>query len=338
MSEFSIVVDKLRREFKVDRNPFNGNSNILVALDDVNLNVKRGELFGLLGPNGAGKTTTIRILATLMTPTSGRCLIEGLDIQKDLNKVRYIINMVSGGESCGYGILSAVENLRLFTEIYGIPWKVAKPRVERMLDVVGLSEKKNVLVNKLSTGMRQRINFARGFTTNPKVLFLDEPTVGMDVHAARDIREFVSQWMKENPDCTILLTTHYMAEADEMCDRVAIIDRGKVQACDTPEALKKMVQKETILDLTISGEQDPTSELKNLDGVKNISSEADMSSQTLKIRAMLDSPEASGNLLRVISSNGRRLLGLHSVEPTLEDVFVKITGRSLREASQSDEK
>ncbi len=328
-TSFSIEIEHLKRVFNLDRAARRSGKKTLVALEDVSLQIKEGELFGLLGPNGAGKTTLIRILCTLLTLTDGRALIDGLDIEKDIWKVRRIINMVSGGETCGYGILTATENLRLFTELYGISWKVAKPRVERMLKVIGLDKYDGMKVNKLSTGMRQRLNFARGFTTNPKVLFLDEPTVGLDVSSARNIRKFISQWRTDNPQNTILLTTHYMAEADEMCDRIAIIDRGMIQACDTPQALKKMLQKETALNLSISGIEPLTDEYKNITGIVQIAQHPDPETQTTNIRALVESPEVGGALIHAVSGNGRRLIDMHTIEPTLEDVFLKLTGRSL---------
>ena len=154
MSSFSIETVNLKRIFKLDRTARKESGKELVALDDISLQIKPGELFGLLGPNGAGKTTAIRILCTLLLPTSGEAFVDGRDVVKEVSDVRRIINMVSGGETCGYGILTARENLRLFTELYGIPWRTAQPRIEYMLKVVGLEKQRGVRVNKLSTGMR----------------------------------------------------------------------------------------------------------------------------------------------------------------------------------------
>ncbi|MDP8228638.1 MAG: ABC transporter ATP-binding protein [Candidatus Electryoneaceae bacterium] len=333
---FSIEIEHLRRVFKLDRTARIKGEKTLTALDDINMQVRPGELFGLLGPNGAGKTTLIRILCTLLTSTAGRATIDGLDIDKDMWRVRRIINMVSGGDTCGYGILTAIENLRLFTELYGIPWKTAKPRIETMLKVVNLDRHRGVRINKLSTGMRQRMNFARGFITNPKVLFLDEPTVGLDVHSARDIRKFIVQWLKDHPENTILLTTHYMAEADEICDRVAIIDQGRIQACDSPAALKKSLQKETALELTIDKLDPLPEQLSKLTGVIRLAAQPEDQSKTTKIRALVESPEVGGALIQAISMNGRRLIGLHTIEPTLEDVFLKLTGRTLTEHQREE--
>jgi ABC-2 type transport system ATP-binding protein len=326
---FSIETIDLTRIFQLSGTARRELGKELVALDKVNLQVKPGELFGLLGPNGAGKTTAIRILCTLLLPTSGKAYINGMDVVQDVTSVRRIINSVSGGETCGYGILTARENLRLFTELYGIPWRVAEPRVEYMLKVVGLDKYRGVRVNKLSTGMRQRLNFARGFTTDPKILFLDEPTVGLDVHSARRIRQFIRQWVTDNPDCAVLLTTHYMQEADELCDRIAIIDRGAIQACDSPRALKKLIQKETALDLVISGIEPLPEGWNQLRGVQHLTVVQEADRQVSCIHALLDDPEAGGELIRTVTGNGRRLLGLETTQPTLEDVFLQLTGRSL---------
>jgi len=328
---YSIETESLRRVFNPDFTARRAGKKQFVALDGVNLQVNPGELFGLLGPNGAGKTTLIRMLCTLLSPTSGRALIEGLDVEKDIWAVRRIINMVSGGETCGYGILTATENLRLFTELYGIPWKTAKPRVEKMLQVVGLDKYSGMKINKLSTGLKQRLNFARGFTTEPHVLFLDEPTLGLDVHSARDIRQFISGWMGEHPQATILLTTHYMAEADLMCDRIAIIEGGKVVACDKPAGLKKLVQKDTALELTLSGVDPVPSEWVTLPGVIRTITNHDPETQTTNVRAIIESPEVGGMLIRNLSGNHRTLLSMRTIEPTLEDVFIKLTGKSLGE-------
>lgn len=334
-TSFAIETVDLTRIFRLSRLAAHRRGvKEIMALDRVNIQVKRGELFGLLGPNGAGKTTLIRILSTLLAPTSGRALVEGWDVEKNLNQVRRIINAVSGGETCGYGVLTPRENLRLFTEFYGIPWKVAKPRVEYMLKVTGLEEVADVRVNRLSTGQRQRISFARGFITEPKVLFLDEPTVGLDVPSALAVRQFVREWLKERPHATILLTTHYMAEADELCDRIAIIDRGKVVACDTPDNLKRSVSHRIGIELVVEGLDDISHHLHHLPGLVGLTVEKNIVDHTQRVHAIVESPEAGSRLLREISLNGRRLLHFKTLQTTLEDVFLHLTGRSLKEDSE----
>jgi len=221
------------------------------ALSGVSLEVYPGEVFGMLGPNGAGKTTLIKILSTLLLPTSGLAEVAGYDVVRDAAAVRRIINMVSGGEYSGYGILSVRENLWMFSQLYGLTYDEARRRIDRLLAVVDLTTEQHKKVNKLSTGMRQKMNFARGFINYPRILFLDEPTLGLDVTVSRRLRAFVREWVTEDPGRTVLLTTHYMQEADELCDRVAIIDRGQVLVCDRPSALKERFGAATLEDVFI---------------------------------------------------------------------------------------
>jgi len=298
----------------------------VVALDGVNLEIEEGELFGVLGPNGAGKTTLIKILATLLLPTSGKAFVDGIDVVKDPWSVRRRINMVCGGEHSGYGILTVRETLWMFSQFYGVPGRVARKRIDELLRVVGLEEEANTKINRLSTGMRQKMNFARGFINDPKIIFLDEPTVGLDVGAARDVREFIKRWVRERPGKTVLLTTHYMTEAEELCDRVAIIDRGKILACDTPERLKRRVKKDSIFHLEVEG-PDSWEELRGLPGVKQLVSAA--RDGYTELRFILERDEVISQVLSRITERGSRVLYLKKTEPTLEDVFIELVGRSL---------
>jgi len=185
MSEIpAIQTEDLGRIYKI-RGAKKGDAKELIALKDVNLEVPRGELFGLLGPNGAGKTTLIKILTTLLTPTAGRALIDGLDVVNQHKLVREKINTVSGGESSGYGLLTVRENLWMFAQFYGIDYATTYRRIDELLDVVGLSDRKHTKLSDLSTGLRQKMNIVRGFVTDPQILFLDEPTLGLDVNASR---------------------------------------------------------------------------------------------------------------------------------------------------------
>ena len=231
----------------------------VTALDGVSIQIREGELFGMLGPNGAGKTTLIKILATLLLPTSGHAFVAGHDVAKDPFPIRQRINMVSGGETSGYGLLTARENVWMFSQFYGVPSKVSKARIDELMHVFGLWDKRDAKVRMLSTGQRQKMNMIRGFVTDPDILFLDEPTLGLDVNAARVIREYILNWVRSQKGKTVLLTTHYMAEADQMCDRIAIIDNGKILACDTPESLKRMIRTETTFRLEVDTIRDTTS-------------------------------------------------------------------------------
>ena len=298
-----------------------------VALDQVSLEVRQGELFGLLGPNGAGKTTLIKILTTLLAPSAGTARVDGLDVVAEADAIRPRINMVSGGESSGYGILNVRENLWLFARIYGVPTAVAQERIDKMLGVVGLTDKATGRISHLSTGQRQKMNFCRGFITDPKILFLDEPTLGLDVTSARAIRVFVKEWIAEKPDRTLLLTTHYMAEADELCDRLAIIDKGKVLACDTPANLKRQVQKYPLYELTLAPTANVWDGVGVLPGVHQSTATTTPTTVELKV-SLLDEPSI-GAVVQSLVTAGGRILTMKKVEPTLEDVFIELVGHGL---------
>jgi ABC-2 type transport system ATP-binding protein len=302
----------------------------LVALNGVNLEVRRGELFGLLGPNGAGKSTLIRILSTLLLPSSGAALVDGLDVTRDMTEIRRRITMVSGGETSGYGLLTIEENLWMFARFYGLDNRAARARIADMLEVVGLSSKKRAKISDLSTGQRQKMNFVRGFISDPSVVFLDEPTLGLDVTAARDVRGFVRQWMHDHPDRTVLLTTHYMAEADDLCDRLAIIDQGRVLACDTPENLKHRLQREAIFNLKVGplGPRPSKDDMiESVPGVRQVAV-AEHDGHT-DLDLILAREDVLSNVLAHLSRRGSNLISLEKREPTLEDVFIDLVGRGL---------
>ncbi len=298
-----------------------------VALDSVNLEVRPGELFGLLGPNGAGKTTLIKILTTLLAPSSGSAQVDGLDVVEDAHAIRPLINMVSGGETSGYGILNVRENLWLFSRIYGVPNDLISSRIDRMLDIVGLTPKAKSRLSHLSTGQRQKMNFCRGFITDPKILFLDEPTLGLDVTAARTIRAFIKDWMKENPARTMLLTTHYMAEADELCDRLAIIDGGRLLACDSPANLKRKVQDHSLFVITLAPGVECETKLSALPGVIFVTRHETPDQIDLKVA--LNADAVIGSVVQTIIAAGGAIQSLQKVEPTLEDVFIELVGHGI---------
>ena len=303
------------------------------ALDEVTLAVEPGEVFGLLGPNGAGKTTLIKILTTLLLPSSGAARVCGFDVARHANEVRRRINMVSGGETSGYGLLTVRENLWMFAQFYGLNSKVANQRIVELLDVVKLGDRIHTKSSELSTGLRQKMNVVRGFLTDPEVLFLDEPTLGLDVGAARDVRDFIRQWMRDHPERTLLLTTHYMAEADDLCDRIAIINAGRVLACDTPSRLKLRIQQHPrfSLELTPLGEPD-VAWLGALPGVRGIAhTPADERSV---VDLTLSEEQALGPLIASLHARGVALITLAKREPTLEEVFVAIVGARVDEVER----
>jgi ABC-2 type transport system ATP-binding protein len=332
MKEFAIRTEKLRRVYRSqpskEKNRGKEEPREFVALHDISLEVKPGELFGLLGSNGAGKTTLIKILTTLLAPSGGRAWVDGLDVVTHQQPVRERINMVSGGETSGYGILTVRENLWLFSQLYGVPSKEAQHRIERLLAAVGLTDKADTRISHLSTGLRQKMNFCRGFVTNPRILFLDEPTLGLDVTAARTIRQFVREWMSEVPERTLLLTTHYMMEADELCDRIAVVDKGRLLACDTPANLKRRVQKYPIFELALTPGLNGWHELNQLPGVHQCTYVESPTSVDVKVS--LAEEAVVGSVVQEVVSSGSRILSLKKVEPTLEDVFIELVGHRLK--------
>ena len=315
----AITCQNLKRIFK-------SKGRTVEALDNVTISVEKGELFGLLGPNGAGKTTLIKIFTTLLLPTSGEAYVHGYDVTKDEKKIRPIINMVSGGEYSGYGLLTVEENLWMFSQFYGIPGKKARKTIDELLarlNIEGMAKRK---LRTLSTGERQRVSIIRAFMTDPLVVFLDEPTLGLDVETARLIRKFIREWLRNDANRTVLLTTHYMMEADELCDRIAIIDEGKIVALDTPKTLKSMVKKEISLKIEVYPDIN-LDWLNSLEGVLGFTSE-EMGGK-VNLRVMVTNETAVGEVLAGISQKGGRIQYLHKEEPTLEDVFLKLTGRGL---------
>ncbi len=331
---YSVETGQLGRVYKI-RNTKKDELKDLVALQNVTLNVSQGELFGLLGPNGAGKTTLIKILTTLLAPSSGWARVAGFDVLKDSDQVRRCINMVSGGEFSGYGLLNVRENLWMFSQFYGIPSKRAYQRIDELLKVMGLADRATTKTADLSTGLRQKMNIIRGFLTDPQVLFLDEPTLGLDVGASRDVRKFIRGWVDENPVRTLLLTTHYMVEADELCDRVAIINQGRVLACDTPERLKHDLQQEAIFRVRVSPLNGMQLEsLRALSGVNQVVQHDEDGFVVLEF--MLKEESALAPVFSCLSENHVQILNLQKREPTLEDVFVALVGRSITEVEENN--
>lgn len=318
---FAIEAKSLTRTFggKKGKEP-------LVALDNVDLQVEEGELFGLLGPNGAGKTTLIKILSTLLLPSSGTVKVLGHDVLNDSQSIRRRINMVSGGETSGYGILTVKENLWMFTQFYGVPSEVAKRRIDEMLTSFGLVDKKNSTLRTVSTGQRQKMNVVRGFVTDPDLIFLDEPTLGLDVNASFIIRDYIRRWVKEREGKTVLLTTHYMLEADELCDRVAIIDRGRILACDTPANLKRSVSRNSTFSITTTPFQQVDG-VGQLPGVKGF--EVKAQPDRLEVNFVLEDESVIADIISFMTARQGKVLSLTKSQTTLEDVFIGLVGRGL---------
>ncbi len=296
------------------------------AVKGISFRVKRGELFGLLGPNGAGKTTTIKMLTTLLEPSGGTARVLGLDVRREAREIRRRINLVAEGERTLYWRLSAYENLKYFARIYYVPKNEEKERIERPLKLVGLWERRNDLVMNFSRGMKQRLAIAKALINDPEVLFLDEPTLGLDVQSAIFVREFIRRLVDEEGK-TVLLTTHYMAEAERLCDRIAIIDGGKIIALDTPEGLKRLVREEETVEIRA---KDVEPEKIASPPFKMAVVERNPETGVVRLRAQVDEEELP-RLVEWLVRKGVKVLSVERKEPTLEDVFIKLTGRGLRD-------
>ncbi len=332
----AIVASGVRRVYRTkDRE--------VVALDGIDLEVGAGEFFGLLGPNGAGKTTLIKILTTLLAPSGGTAHVFGFDVVGDTRKIRRIMNMVSGGEQSGYGILTVREQLWMFSQFYGLPGGEGWRRVDELVEAVGLGEQRLQKVGTLSTGQRQKLNFARGLLNDPWILFLDEPTLGLDVAAARAVRELVVDWQRAVPGRTVLLTTHYMAEADELCERIAIVDHGRILAIGSPAELKRRVQRESIFRLELDRLDGGPAALARLPGVvRAVAAALDGAGQpsdarqTVVVNLVLTGDAALGPVVGALGSLGAHIVALQKSEPSLEDVFVELVGRGFDDDGGGD--
>jgi ABC-2 type transport system ATP-binding protein len=296
----------------------------LTAVDAINFTVPQGELFGLLGPNGAGKTTTINMLSTLLKPTSGRAEVAGFDVARDRDNVRKSIGVVFQ-EPALDGKLTGRENLEFHAMMYGIGRDERRKRIDEVLALVDLTDKAAVLAEKYSGGMKRRLEIARGLIQWPKVLFLDEPTLGLDTQTRRHIWDYVKKLNKEQ-HVTIILTTHYMEEADYLCDRVAIMDHGKFVALDTPPHLKDVLGGD-VVSLELEGETEVYSaELRALDWIKKIKQHNGELSLTME-KGERRIPE----LITLAQGLGLTVSCVHLRKPSLEDVFLHFTGRTIRE-------
>ncbi len=308
------------RTYKTHTGTFRRRSKEVEAVRAVSFTIEPGELFGLLGPNGAGKTTTIKMLITLLIPTAGSARVLGLDVVKDAREVRKRIGYVFGGERGVYERLSGYDNLRYFAELYGVPPKLQKPRIEELLELVGLKGREHERAEGYSRGMKQRLHVARGLLHDPEVLFLDEPTIGLDPVGARELRSTIASLTAAGK--TILLTTHYMFEADALCDRIAVISKGKIVAEGTPADLKRGVGQGSVLEVEVYGVDEETIErVRRLGGVLAVSVEEREQAQVLVVQTQTEVELTSailGNL------NGGQVGRISQREPTLEDAYVAL--------------
>ncbi len=321
MTEHAIELNHLTKKF-----------GDFTAVDDLSLNVEEGEIFGFLGPNGAGKSTTIRMLCTLAQPTSGSATVAGYDLIKESDQVRQKIGLVAE-KMIMYDRLTASENLKFFGKLYSMPKQKLEERIEELLELVNMQEWKNTQISKFSTGMKQRINVIRALLPEPEILFMDEPTLGLDPQTTFSIRDITREINKSG--MTVILTTHAMTEAEALSDRVAIIDHGKIAALNTPQNLKNMISHgdTTIFDVKIDNlTTELIGRIRSLEMVTAVSQQDDYN---LKVSAQGE--DALNQIIDTIRGAGGNIASVtNSNESTLEDVFLAVTGKEMRD--QASEK
>jgi ABC-2 type transport system ATP-binding protein len=316
----AVEVRDLRRTYHTTTGVFRRRPVEVEAVRGISFEIAAGELFGLLGPNGAGKTTTIKMLITLLVPTGGTATVLGLDVVADARAVRERIGYVFGGDRGLYERLSALDNLRYFAELYGLPPATQKARIGYLLELVGLEGREKERVEGYSRGMRQRLHIARGLLHDPPVIFLDEPTIGLDPVGARELRMTIASLTDAGK--TVLLTTHYMFEADTLCDRVAVISRGTIVAEGTPRDLKAGVAESTIVEIETYGvDGDTVDRVRNIPGVASVSVEDRDQAQVLLVQSS-SGLELTQELLGALQAF--RVGRVASREPTLEDAYVAL--------------
>ncbi|BAS26908.1 ABC transporter ATP-binding protein [Limnochorda pilosa] len=320
-----IVAEHLTKVFRLGRKgpPWRREWEEKQAVNDLSFEVPPGRITGLLGVNGAGKTTTIKMLATLLLPTRGRVLLDGIDVAREPARVRPLINLIAGGERAIYGRLTGRENLWYFGQLYDIESSLLRRRTEELLEVVGLQDAADTPVEKYSKGMKQRLQIARGLLNDPRYLFMDEPTLGLDAPIARQLRRMTRDLAQEHGR-GVLLTSHYMFEVEELCDHVYVLDRGELVAEGPPQAIKALTGGERVTRVTASGWDEASSgKLRSL--LTDLGLQADVSLAdglvTIGVRGKED---VTPILVEAVSGPGRRVLRVESEEPSLEDAIVAI--------------
>lgn len=318
-----IELQNLTRIFRTRKSFLGTKKREIKAIDNISLSVVRGELFGLLGPNGAGKTTTIKILTTLLLPTSGQAKVLGLDVAKSPNAIREKINFVFGGERGLYWRLTGRDNLQYFSDLYRIPRNISRKRIEHVLGLVGLSSNGDQRVETYSKGMKQRLHIAKSLLNDPEVIFLDEPTIGIDPVGAKELHKIIQNLVSLNK--TIFLTTHYMFEADKLCGRVAVIKGGRIVADDKPYNLKERVRDVNIIDIETYGiTEDIMIRLRSHPAISFVSMKENDQKQLIQIQTLY--PKIIKDIVHVLRDF--QIERITTRGPTLEDAYIRLIGGS----------
>jgi ABC-2 type transport system ATP-binding protein len=317
----AVQVERLSRSYVTRRGLLRRTQRVIQALREVSFEVEPGELFGLLGPNGAGKTTTVRVLSTLLLPDSGTVRVLGLDVAREARALRRQIGFLFGGDRGLYGRVSAWDNLRYFANLHGLPTSVSGRRIEELLELVGLRDRARDLVQTYSRGMKQRLHIARALLNDPRVLYLDEPTIGLDPVGAREIRGLIASLTAQGR--TVLLTTHYMAEAEELCRRVAIINHGRIAAIGPPRELHRLAADLYVLEIELA---ETTPELvQALERLGGRESRVQVEQVDGRQRVHLHSARARELLAEaLVVLSGHPVTSVSVREPSLEDVYVRL--------------
>ncbi|MBU0975287.1 MAG: ABC transporter ATP-binding protein [Patescibacteria group bacterium] len=303
----------------------------LAAVDNISFEVQKGEIFGFLGPNGAGKSTTLRMLTTLTAPTSGSFTINGLNPKKDVDQLKKMVGLVAE-KLIMYDYLSARENLLFFGKLYKVPQDILEERTDKLLKMIGMWEWRDHKIGTYSTGMKQRINVIRALVTDPDIIFMDEPTLGLDPQSTRQVREFILELNKKGK--TIILTTHIMQEAERLSDRVGIIDHGKIIALDTPENLKNSLADKRGTGVEFKVSEVPACMLDKLAKLPKVSVKQLGDN---RISISYGNGTEVNKLIDAIQDCNVGILRMHTSEPTLEDVFIDLTGREFRDKATEKE-
>jgi ABC-2 type transport system ATP-binding protein len=317
MSAKVIEANELVRVYRSSTGLLRKKKKETLAVDRISFSVEKGELFGMLGPNGAGKTTTIKMLTTLLTPTGGKASVLGFDVLQEPVEVRKRMGLILGGEKGLYYRVTGRQNLKYFADLYGVPMQYRDKRVQEVLDLVGLTAKADTQVEDYSRGMKQKLHIAKGIVHDPEVIFMDEPTIALDPQASRETRKLTKDLIAQGK--TIMLTTHYMFEADELCRRIAVINNGKIVALDTPQGLKGLVKDTAVIEVEGFGiDEAVMDKVRKLEGVRTVSATTNESKQIMRVQVC----DAGELLTPVTRSLDCKVIDVRVKEPTLEDAYL----------------